>query len=212
MSRAQLRVTLTPKFSTLQRIVLVVTCAPSLEICYVLEVATQHMLHDFGKYDIDGTKAVHRWYKFDWKESTDGVVRKMSDTCPQLFEVISRTRLSGSLPAEWRLMQRSDRYGADPDIHLRPGGSLDSGSLITEVIVTRRDGDLTRRPSIVASGSAKYPHSCLHCCTIRPQATGIPIHGSRSQPPASSSSTRAFGSSLSPLANTQPADPAPTMT
>jgi hypothetical protein len=80
MSRAQLRVTLTPKFSTLQRLVLVVTCAPSLEICYVLEVVTQHMLHDFGKYDADGTKAVQRWYKFDWKESTDGVVRKISDT------------------------------------------------------------------------------------------------------------------------------------
>src|SRR6202048_2850847 len=80
MSRAQLRVTLTPKFSTLQRIVLVVTCAPSLEVCYLLEVVTQHMLHDFGKYDVGGTKSVQRWYKFDWKESTDGVVRKISDT------------------------------------------------------------------------------------------------------------------------------------
>ena len=63
MTRAQLRVTLTPKFSMLQRIILVITCAPSLEICYVFEVATQHMLHDFGKYDEDGTKAVQRWYK-----------------------------------------------------------------------------------------------------------------------------------------------------
>jgi hypothetical protein len=80
MTRAQLRVTLTPKFSMLQRIILVITCAPSLEICYVFEVATQHMLHDFGKYDEDGTKAVQRWYKFDWKESTDGVVRKITDT------------------------------------------------------------------------------------------------------------------------------------
>jgi len=80
MSRAQLRVTLTPKFSTLRRIVLVVTCAPSLETCYVVEVATEHKLHDFGKYDSDGAKAVQRWYKFDWKESTDGVVRKISDT------------------------------------------------------------------------------------------------------------------------------------
>jgi hypothetical protein len=80
MSRAQLRVTLTPKFSTLQRIVLIVTCAPSLEICYVFEIATQHMLHDFGKYDVDGTKAIQRWYKFNWRESTDGVVTKISDT------------------------------------------------------------------------------------------------------------------------------------
>ena len=79
MARAQLRVTLTPKFSALQRVVLVITCAPSLETCYLFEVVTQHMLHDFGKYDTDGTKVVQRWYKFDWKESTDGVVGKISD-------------------------------------------------------------------------------------------------------------------------------------
>ena len=38
------------------------------------------MLHDFGEYDDDGTKTVQRWYKFGWKESTDGVVRKILDT------------------------------------------------------------------------------------------------------------------------------------
>jgi hypothetical protein len=86
MSRAQLRVTLTPKFSTLQRIVLVITCAPSLETCYVFEVATQHMLHDFGKYDMDGTKAVQRWYKFDWDESTGGVVGRISDALAGLVK------------------------------------------------------------------------------------------------------------------------------
>lgn len=80
MARAQLRVTLTPKFSALQRILLVVTCAPSLEICYVFEVGTLHMLHDFGKYDSNGVNAVKRWYKFDWDESTDGVVNKITNT------------------------------------------------------------------------------------------------------------------------------------
>jgi caspase domain-containing protein len=85
MARAQMRVTLTPKFSTLQRIVLVVTCSPSLEICYVFEVATLHMLHDFGRYDSDGIKAVQRWYKFDWKESTEDVVKKISNT---LLEIV----------------------------------------------------------------------------------------------------------------------------
>ncbi len=71
----------------------------SLEICYVFEVATQHMLHDFGKYDVDGTKAVQRWYKFDWKESTDGVVRKISDTLAMIvLNHIENTakRLSGT--------------------------------------------------------------------------------------------------------------------
>jgi hypothetical protein len=46
----------------------------------VFEVATQHMLHDFGKYDIDGTKAIQRWYEFEWEESADDVIRKISDT------------------------------------------------------------------------------------------------------------------------------------
>ncbi len=86
MARAQLRVTLTPKFSTLQRIVLVVTCAPSLENCYVFEVVTQHMMRDFGKYDTDGIKAGQRWYKFDWKESTDGVVRRISDALSAIVQ------------------------------------------------------------------------------------------------------------------------------
>jgi hypothetical protein len=97
--RAQIRVSLTPKFSALQRVVLVVTCAPSLENCYVLEVATQHMLHDFGKYDANGTTVVQRWYKFDWTESTDGVVGKITDQLSTIVRAhIENTakRLSGA--------------------------------------------------------------------------------------------------------------------
>ena len=86
MPRVQLRATLTPKYSTLQRIVLVVTCAPSLEICYVFEMATQHMLQDFGKYNIDGSKVVQRWYKFDWKESTEGVINKIAKSLSEIVK------------------------------------------------------------------------------------------------------------------------------
>lgn len=64
MPRAQLRVMLTPKFSALQRIMLVVTCAPSLDTCYVFEMATQHMMRDFGKFDKEGHEVVRRWYTF----------------------------------------------------------------------------------------------------------------------------------------------------
>lgn len=87
MSRAQLCATLTPTFSTLQRIVLVVTCAPSLETCYVFESVTQHKLYDFKKYDVDGSKAVQRWYKFDWNESTSGAVQKISNSLAELVRV-----------------------------------------------------------------------------------------------------------------------------
>lgn len=77
MPRAQLRVTLTPKFSMLQRILLVITCAPSLESCYVFENIIQLLLHDFGKYDVEGTKAIQRWYKLDWSDNTGSIVKKI---------------------------------------------------------------------------------------------------------------------------------------
>jgi hypothetical protein len=77
MQRVQLKLTLTPKYNILRRIVLVVTCAPSLENCYVFEIVTQHRLRDFGTYDVDGDEIVRRWYKFDWKNSTQGLVEKI---------------------------------------------------------------------------------------------------------------------------------------
>lgn len=78
MERVQLRITLTPKYHSLRRLVLVVTCAPSLENCYVFEVCTQHRLMDFGTYDVQGGEVVRRWYKFEWQESTHGVVEKIT--------------------------------------------------------------------------------------------------------------------------------------
>lgn len=86
MARAQLRITFTPKFSMLRRILLVVTCAPSLETCYVFEVATLHMLRDFGKYDGDGTDAVKRWYTFEWDENTDGVIEKITNALSDIVK------------------------------------------------------------------------------------------------------------------------------
>jgi hypothetical protein len=92
MARAQLKVTLTPKYTALQRVVLVVTCAPSVETCYVFEVVTLHMLRDFGKFDSDGHQAVQRWYKFRWDDGTTGLVTKISKT---LFETV-RGHLEGA--------------------------------------------------------------------------------------------------------------------
>jgi hypothetical protein len=69
---------LTPKFTNLQRIVLVVTCAPSLDNCYVFEIATQHLLKDFGKYDSDGAEVSRRWWKSKWDATTDGIVQQIA--------------------------------------------------------------------------------------------------------------------------------------
>lgn len=79
LDRAQIRATFTPKYAALQRIVLVVTCAPSLERCYIFEVATLHALRDFAHFDEEGIKANQRWYKVDWDESADWVVNKICE-------------------------------------------------------------------------------------------------------------------------------------
>jgi hypothetical protein len=78
MSRAQLRVALTPKFMNLKQIILVVSCAPSLDFCYLFEITTQHMLHDFHKFDADGQEMSRRWWKVAWSETTEGVVRQIA--------------------------------------------------------------------------------------------------------------------------------------
>jgi hypothetical protein len=78
MERAQMRFTFTPKFINLQRIVLIVSCAPSLDRCYLFELVTQHRLHDFGKFDTEGSEISRRWWKLDWFKPTDSVVSQIS--------------------------------------------------------------------------------------------------------------------------------------
>jgi hypothetical protein len=79
MARTQLRITLTPRFINLQRIVLVVSCAPSLDHCYIFEIATQHLLRDFGKFDSHGAELSRRWWKITWRASTGGIVSQIAD-------------------------------------------------------------------------------------------------------------------------------------
>src|SRR5262249_9295564 len=78
MSRAQLRVTLTPRFMNLKQIILVISCAPSLDLCYLFEIATQHMIRDFGKFDAHGQEISKRWWKVAWSGTTEGVVRQIA--------------------------------------------------------------------------------------------------------------------------------------
>jgi hypothetical protein len=79
MARTQLKIAFTPRFTNLQRIVLVVTCAPSLDHCYIFEIATQHLLRDFDKFDSHGPEASRRWWKLGWRQTTNGVVAQISD-------------------------------------------------------------------------------------------------------------------------------------
>jgi hypothetical protein len=85
LDKAQMRITLTPKFVALKRFVLVVSCVPSLEVCYVMEMLTQHSLRDWGAFDIEGVEVVRRWYKMSWTDSCDSLVDKI---CRKLNELV----------------------------------------------------------------------------------------------------------------------------
>jgi hypothetical protein len=78
LERAQLTLKLTPKFRTLKRLVLVLSCAPSLEHCYVFEMVTTHPRTDWDAFDTEGEQAVRRWYKLSWDEDPAWLVGKVA--------------------------------------------------------------------------------------------------------------------------------------
>lgn len=79
MHKVQMRLNFSPKYSSLKKLSLVVTCAPSLERCYIFEMVTSHALIDWGNYDQDGDEVTKRWYKMGWKDSTDFLAGKVAD-------------------------------------------------------------------------------------------------------------------------------------
>lgn len=77
LDRAQLRMTLTPKFRALQRLVLVLTCAPSLERCFIFEIGTQHPRTGWNSFDVDGPQFSRRWWRRDWDEGVPDIIEKV---------------------------------------------------------------------------------------------------------------------------------------
>ena len=76
--------------------------------------------------------------------------------------------------------------------------------------ITRPRGHDTRRPSMCGSGSVSYAQLYVWLCSGYANADGMWISTLRSGGPASTTSTLTSGCSVSRLASTQPADPAPT--
>jgi hypothetical protein len=81
---AQMKITLTPKYRSLYQIVLVVTCAPSLENSYIFEMVTQHRMRDFHEFDAVGIAAVKRWFKQNWSNPAGGIVGQISAKLEEL--------------------------------------------------------------------------------------------------------------------------------
>lgn len=95
IDKVQLKITYTPKFVSLKRFVLVVTCAPSLERCYVMELLTQHSLTDWGVFDSEGTEVIRRWYRMSWTDTCEGLVAKI---CGKLKEIV-KERIDATVKA-----------------------------------------------------------------------------------------------------------------
>lgn len=86
LKRAQLSITLTPRFMALQKIRLVVTCAPSLERCYIFELATRHPRTDFQAFEYEGVELTRRWYKQEWGAEVGWLVDKIADSLEETIE------------------------------------------------------------------------------------------------------------------------------
>ncbi len=78
MERAQLLISLTPKFLILQKIILIVSCAPSLENCYVFELAKIYPRTDWSSYSSEGQELTRKWYKLSWREDIDWLADKIA--------------------------------------------------------------------------------------------------------------------------------------
>ena len=99
LDRVQLKITLNPKFQSLERMVLVLTCAPSLETCYLFEILTQHQRINWEKFSKEGAEVIRRWYKLDWEFNTAPTVEKICsalETAVREHIEATAQRLSGN--------------------------------------------------------------------------------------------------------------------
>ncbi|MFG1249257.1 caspase family protein [Xanthobacter flavus] len=79
MSRAQMKITMTPLYKSLQQIQLIVTCAPSLNKCYIFEFLTQHPMTDWDSFDPEGREISRRWFNLDWDGDANDIIAKISE-------------------------------------------------------------------------------------------------------------------------------------
>ena len=79
LANVQFTISLTPKYVALKRFVLVISCVPSLEVCYVMEILTQHKRTNWDEFDAEGKELVRRWYKMAWTRNTDFLISSIAE-------------------------------------------------------------------------------------------------------------------------------------
>jgi len=86
LSDIQLELVIKPRYVALNQFVLVVTCAPSLELCYVFERMTEHKLRDWGVFNSEGAEITARWYKVKWTDACDYLTDTIRDNLKAVIE------------------------------------------------------------------------------------------------------------------------------
>ncbi|WP_081620355.1 caspase family protein [Ancylobacter sp. FA202] len=66
VGRVQQKIKFIPRYMSLQQIILAITCAPSLENCYLFELSTRHPRTRWDAFADAGAELTRRWYKFSW--------------------------------------------------------------------------------------------------------------------------------------------------
>jgi hypothetical protein len=93
---------LTPKYLALRRFVLAVSCIPSLAVCYVTEVLTQHNRTSWSSFEPQGKELVRRWYKKSWADDTnlpvDKIVSKLDEVVMGSVEEIAKALAAKTKP------------------------------------------------------------------------------------------------------------------
>lgn len=83
LSRAQVLITLVPRFTAMQKFTLVLTCAPSLERCYIFVSCTRLARTDWDRFAYEGPEVIRRWFRAEWTKSgawiVDDVVERLQD-------------------------------------------------------------------------------------------------------------------------------------
>lgn len=74
LSRAQVMITLVPRFTAMQKFTLVLTCAPSLDRCYVFASCTRLARTDWERFAYEGPEVIRRWFRAEWTKPSAWIV------------------------------------------------------------------------------------------------------------------------------------------
>lgn len=78
LPKIQMSIKMKPKFKSLKQIQSLITCAPSLNQCFVFENYYIQELKDFDKYYIPGKNVKNKWHKMKWNDQTNHIARGIS--------------------------------------------------------------------------------------------------------------------------------------